>query len=36
MCGLLSWLMKSQTDEALQERMNSTREHVEIAHDTLG
>ena len=34
-CGLLFWLLKSQTDQALQERMNSTREHVEIAHGTL-
>jgi len=35
MCGLLFWLLKSQSDQALQERMNATREHVEIAHGTL-
>ncbi|MDP3702668.1 MAG: methyl-accepting chemotaxis protein [Hylemonella sp.] len=35
MCGLLFWLLGSQTEQALQERMNSTREHVEIAHGIL-
>ena len=32
MLGLLVWLLTGQTDQAMQERMNATREHVEIAH----
>lgn len=32
MMGLLAWLLNNQTDQAMQERMDATREHVEIAH----
>lgn len=30
--GLIAWMMQNQTDQALQDRMNSTRQHVEVAH----
>ena len=32
---LLVWLMKNQTDQAMQERMNATREHVEVAYGVM-
>lgn len=35
MCGLLAWQLSNQAQQALQERMNSTREHVEIAYSTV-
>jgi methyl-accepting chemotaxis protein len=30
--GLLAWQLKTQTDHAMQARMDATRQHVEIAH----
>ncbi|MDL2336685.1 MAG: methyl-accepting chemotaxis protein [Pseudomonadota bacterium] len=30
--GLLGWQLKTQSDQAMQTRMNATRQHVEIAH----
>lgn len=35
MLGLIAWMMISQTDEAMQSRMNATRQHVEVAHGVL-
>lgn len=33
--GLLGWMMSSQTDQAMQSRMNATRQHVEVAYGVL-
>ncbi|MBT9505134.1 methyl-accepting chemotaxis protein [Rhodoferax sp.] len=33
--SLVGWLLISQTNNAMQERMNSTRQHVEIAHGVI-
>ncbi len=33
--GLLAWLLRSGADEAMQLRMNATRQHVEVAHGVL-
>lgn len=33
--GLLAWLLRTSADEAMQSRMNATREHVEVAHGLL-
>ena len=30
--GLLAWQLKTQSDQAMQSRMDATRQHVEIAH----
>ena len=30
--GLLAWVLKSESDQAMQARMDATRQHVEIAH----
>lgn len=30
--GLIAWMMQSQTQQALQDRMTSTRQHVEVVH----
>jgi methyl-accepting chemotaxis protein len=35
MLALLGWLLKTQTDQAMQARMDATRQHVEIAHGIL-
>jgi methyl-accepting chemotaxis protein len=35
MLGLTVWLMTSQTDQAMQNRMDATRQHVEVAHGVL-
>ncbi len=35
MLMLLGWLLNSQTEHAMQERMNATRQHVEVAHGIL-
>ena len=35
MLVLLAWMMMSQTDQAMQNRMNATRQHVEVAHGVL-
>ncbi len=35
MLGLLGWLLNSQADQALAERMDATRRHVEIVHALL-
>ena len=35
MLSLSAWLLKSQTDQAMQERMNATRQHVEVAHGVI-
>ena len=36
MLGLLTWLLTSQTQDAMQARMNATRQHVEIAYGVIG
>jgi methyl-accepting chemotaxis protein len=33
--GLLGWELRTQIDQALQDRMDSTRAHVEIAHGVI-
>ncbi len=33
--GLVGWLLWSQADQAMQDRMNATRQHVEVAHGVL-
>ena len=33
--GLLGWQLKTGADEAMQSRMNATRQHVEVAHGVL-
>ena len=35
MLALTAWLMTSQTDQAMQNRMDATRQHVEVAHGVL-
>jgi methyl-accepting chemotaxis protein len=35
MLALVGWLLKSETDSAMQARMDATRQHVEIAHGML-
>lgn len=35
MLSLLVWLMGNQNDEAMQDRKNATRQHVEVAHSVL-
>jgi methyl-accepting chemotaxis protein len=35
MCGLIFWLLNNQAEQALQDRKNATREHVEVAHGML-
>ena len=35
MLVLLAWMMNSQTEEAMQSRMNATRQHVEVAYGVL-
>lgn len=32
---LLAWLMQSQTEQAMQNRLDATRQHVEVAHGVL-
>jgi methyl-accepting chemotaxis protein len=35
MLCLVGWLLSNQTDESMNERMNATRQHVEVAHSVL-
>ena len=35
MLGLLVWMMVGQTDQAMQSRMDATRQHVEVAYGVL-
>ncbi len=35
MLGLLVWLLTTQAQEAMQARMNATRQHVEVAHGVI-
>lgn len=35
MLALLGWLVSSQTDQSMTDRMNATRQHVEVAHSVL-
>ena len=35
MVGLLGWLLNAQTQHAQQDRMDATRQHVEVAHGLL-
>ncbi|MEY2683271.1 MAG: hypothetical protein RJA09_415 [Pseudomonadota bacterium] len=35
MLGLLGWLLNAQTQNARQDRMDATRQHVEVAHGLL-